>query len=120
MPISRSNSRDGSSSTTMAMFCKASRNRRGMDASASATSFSNWSRCTAGFRDHGVEVVALGLHCACVAERLGPADPATVKDHRVGGTRPFRLRQRLGKLFFYSHGIVAFGDADAIADPQHM
>src|SRR6476660_6222990 len=112
MPISRSRARDGSSSTTIAMFFIASRKRRGIDASASATSFSNRSRCTAGFRNDGVEVLALRLDRAAVAERLRPADAAAVQDERIGRSRPARLWQRAAELLFDEHWIVTLGDAD--------
>ena len=89
--ISRSSSRDGSSSTTIARLFIASRKRRGIDASASATRRSNRSRSTAWFRDDGVEVVAFVLHGALVAQRLRLADAAAVQDQGVGGARPPRL-----------------------------
>ena len=65
--MSSSNSCDGSSSMTMAMFCIASRKRRGIDARASATNFSNRFLCNCAFlrrgaaraRDDGREVVAI-------------------------------------------------------------
>ena len=40
------------------------------------------------------EVAVVGRE-ALLAERLGPADAAAVKDQRVGRARPARLRQRL-------------------------
>ena len=47
MPISRSSSLDGSSSTMIAMFRISFAEPRGIDRSASATSFSNAARSTA-------------------------------------------------------------------------
>src|SRR5580765_7377199 len=110
MPISRSSSRDGSSSTTMAMFFIASRNVRGIDASASATRLSNFSRCI--FRhDRGV-VVALVPDDADVALRLRPADAAAVENQRVRGPRPAVFRHRSAQLLLDLDRVVTLGDAD--------
>src|ERR1051325_5907661 len=127
MPISASSSRDGSSSTTMAMFFIASRNRCGIDASASATWLSNFSRrivlvprpLPPGADDRRV-VFTLVAHDADIAERLRLADPAAGEDQRGG-----RLRRAVGgprgaELFLDVDRVVAFGDPDAIADAQHM
>src|SRR5690242_3476309 len=129
MSISASSSADGSSSTTMAMFCIALRKRRGTEASASATSFSNAFRFTRGllcgfrgwrglapagqrrrrarlFRGFAVagagddqpEIIAVVAHHALVAQRLRPADAASVEDERVRGSRPAIGRHGGGEL----------------------
>src|SRR5258706_14868793 len=127
--MSARSSSDGSSSTTMAMFCIALRNRRGMDASASATSCSNSFRSTPwgrlfGFlsrrlavarpRDDEPKILAVVAHDALVAERLRAADAAAVKNQRVGCARPALRRQRGRQLLFHQHRIVSLGDADAV------
>jgi len=43
-----------------------------------------------------------------------------VQDERIGRSRPARLWQRAAELLFDEHWIVTLGDADAIADAQHM
>src|SRR3954469_25685923 len=100
MPISCSSAGEGSSSTMIAMFRISLRNRRGIERSASATSFSNAARSTgASFRlfdfpalrrlsvpdarDHQAEIIAVVAHDALVAQRLRPADPAAVQDQGV-------------------------------------
>src|SRR2546423_11867169 len=99
--MSASSSGDGSSSTTMAMFCMASRNRRGMDASASATHRSNAARVMflldllylRGFTiaragDDETEVVAVVAYDALIAERLRLSDAAPLEDERGRRPRP--------------------------------
>src|SRR5471032_2998463 len=109
MPISWSNSGDGSSSTMIAMFRISLRNRRGTDRSASATRRSNACRSTGlsigwGFclglgpgalaGHHRPVVVAVVPHGALVAERFGAADAPAVEDQDVGGPRPLPGRHR--------------------------
>jgi hypothetical protein len=43
-----------------------------------------------------------------------------VKDLHVRCERPHLLRQLRAQLFFDLHRIVAFGDADAVRDTQHV
>src|SRR5262245_47787276 len=114
------------------MFFIASRNRRGIEASASATCFSNSERRTnvlagvpraldlAGAGDHVVEVVAVVAHHALVAERRRTADAPTVQDERVGRARPSCLRQRATKLLFDDDRVVAFGDPDPVRDAEDV
>ena len=133
----------------MAMLLSAWRKRRGIDASASATSCSNSGpihfltarrrvgrRVAAGSRarrlapgaarrsriapDHVLVVIAIVLHRALVAERLRLADPAAVQDQRVGGAGPSFRRQRGAQLLFDDFGIVRLGDADAVRHAQHV
>src|SRR5215467_7046240 len=119
--MSSSSAGSGSSSTTIAMLLIASRNRRGIDASASATSFSNGSRRTAGSSiDDRVEVVALGLDRTGLAQRLRTTDPAPVKNQRIGRPRPARLGHRRAQLLLDNDGVVAFRDPDAIRDAEHV
>src|ERR1051326_5296128 len=129
MPISRSSSFDGSSSTTMAMLLIASRKRRGMDASASATRRSNVSRRTRlripgplspglvrlplspGLvrsprppgRDDRRVVIALLSHDADVALRLWIADATAVENQRVRRPRPAFLGHRSAELVLDLH-----------------
>src|SRR6266567_1652139 len=117
--ISARSSGAGSSSTTMAMFFIASRNRLGIEASASATSCSNCFRRT-GFRDDQAVVVAIVAYRALLAERARAADPAAVKDQRVRRARPAGFRQGGAELLFDYDGIVGFGDADPVRDPEHV
>src|SRR6185436_13193663 len=138
MPISRSSSRDGSSSTTIAMFFIASRNVRGIDASASATRLSNFSRCIcflirrplppgsfipgllpAG-GNHRCVVVALIPDDADVAVRLRLADAAAVENQGVRGPRPAIFLHRGAELLLDFDRVVALGDADAVADAQDV
>src|SRR5258706_16372468 len=96
----------------IAMFRISLRNRFGIERSASATSFSNASRCTrsrlrlsplsfqfsvlsfefrrrrALARDDQPIVVAVVDDEALIAERLRPADAAAVEDQGVGRPRP--------------------------------
>src|SRR5262245_55988049 len=136
--MSSSRSCAGSSSTTMAMFCIALRKRRGIECSASATSCSNAFRSTPGRcgllatlgrpllrrlavarpRDDEPEVVAVVANRALVAKGRRPADAAAMKDQRVRGARPSFRRQGGAELLFHFDRIVAFGDADAIGNPQ--
>src|SRR5438445_472756 len=129
--MSASSSSDGSSSTTMAMFCIALRNRRGIEASASATSCSNcfrstrWRRllrCLAVARpgDDEPEVIAIVAHDAWIAERLRAADPAPVEDQRVGGARPALGRQRGRQLLLDDDRVVSFRDADAVGHAEDV
>src|SRR4051812_1087503 len=106
MSMSASRPASGSSSTTIAIFCIASRNRLGIDASASATRRSNSDFFTDRFpgqlrafaRDDGPKIVALVADGALVAERFGSADPPAVEDQRVGRSRPPLGRQRGAQL----------------------
>src|SRR5438093_2549984 len=138
--MSARSSGDGSSSTTMAMFCIALRKRRGIEASASATSRSNSLRSTflrlslalpglrgflrrflvADARDDETEVVAVVAHDTLIAERFGPADAPAVEDQRVGGARPPLRRHRAGQLRLDLDRVVAFRDADAVRHTQHV
>ena len=43
-----------------------------------------------------------------------------MKNLDVGRQRPHLLRQRGAELLFDLHGVIAFGDADAIGNAQHM
>src|SRR5665213_1473486 len=117
MPMARSSPLPGSSSTTMARLAMASRNGFGIDASASATRLSNFSRCTV---HDGGEVVALALDDARVAERRWLADAAAMEDEGVGRARPARLGHRVAELLLDDDGVVAFGDADAIGHAKHV
>src|SRR5215831_18163766 len=119
--MSASSSGDGSSSTTMAMFFIASRKRRGMEASASATCFSNRERCTgrlasrtprldlARAGDDVLVVVAVVAHHTLIAERRRTADAPAVQDQRVRRAGPARRRQRAAQLLFDVDRVVAFG-----------
>src|SRR5262245_9076733 len=102
------------------MLLMASRNRLGIDASASATSFSKCARATAGNRLDAVEVVALALNGALLTQGLGPADAAAVKNQRVGRPRPSIFRHRVAQLSFDDHRVVALRDADAVRHAQHV
>src|SRR6185295_20048782 len=124
MPISRSSSRDGSSSTTIAMFFIASRNVRGIEARASATRLSNFSRCMAFLvrrpptpgGDHSRVVLALVPDDTDLALRLRLADAAAVENQRVRGPRPAIFFHRGAELLLDFDRIVALCDADAVAD----
>src|SRR5256885_644835 len=101
----------------IAMFRSSLRNLRGIERSASATSFSNAARsmshsfqrpayafpCRASglafdlrrlaitsTRDHQTEIVAVVANDALVAQRLRAADAAAVQDQRIRGSRPAR------------------------------
>src|SRR5829696_6782003 len=124
---------DGSSSTTMAMLCIAFLKRRGIEASASATRLSKCFRSTSGFparcrrrvggarlRDDETEVIAVILHGALIAQRLGPADAAAVKNQRIRRPRPAVGRQPAAQLLLDDNRIVGVGDADAVRHPQHV
>src|SRR6476661_1696293 len=128
--MSSSRRRDGWSSTTIAMFCIASRNLRGIDASASATCFSNRARSTGGLwrcrvrtrplaRDHRAVILAVVANDALVAPRLRPADAAAVQNERIGRARPARLRHRRAQLLLDDDRIVGVSDADAVGDAEH-
>src|SRR4051812_28006492 len=141
--ISRSSSFDGSSSTMMAMFRSSLRNLRGIDRSASATSFSNAARsmgdsfqrpahgfpfrarrlafglrrlAIAGTRDHQAEILALVANDTLVAQRLRAADTPSVEDQRVGGSRPPFGRHGVAQLLLDHDRVVGLGDADAVGD----
>ena len=43
-----------------------------------------------------------------------------MEDQRVGGDRPFLLRQRGAQLLLDDYGVVALRDADAVGDAQHV
>src|SRR5712692_3618682 len=133
--MSASSSGDGSSSTTIAMFCIVRRNRRGIEASASATSCSNFFRSTRWGRllfllrlfrrlavarpgDDEPDVIAVLAHGALVAQRLRAADAAAVENQRVGGARPPRLRHRRAELRLDDDGIVALGDSDPVGHAE--
>src|SRR5580765_2500148 len=116
--MSSSSSADGSSSTTMAMFCIAFLKRRGIEASASATRPSNcfrftgsqlprllWRLAGACSRDDQPEVVAVIPHRALVAERFGPADAPAVEDQRIGSARPALGRHRGRQLLLDDDGV---------------
>src|SRR5262249_52983791 len=123
---SRSNCRDGSSSTTIAMLRIASRKSRGMLRSASATMASNFARSTAfprlplALAHERLVVVAVVAHHALLAERLRFANAPAVQDQRVGRLRPAGLPQRRGELLLDDFRLVALGDADPIGDAQHV
>src|SRR5262252_8298017 len=121
--MSSSSAGSGSSSTTIAMLLIASRNRRGIEASASATSFSNFSRCTTGrwagratsrHVDDRAEVVALALNRAGVTEGLRATDTAAVKDERIRRPRPACLWHRRTELLLDNSGVVALRDSDTV------
>src|SRR5438477_12525031 len=101
----------------------APRNRRGMLASASATSCSNLFRSIStwvSFPGHGPDgslasarahgrgsspagsqrhvVVAIVAYGAPIAKRLRLADPPAVQDKRIGRERPAPARQRAAQL----------------------
>src|SRR5690349_5868166 len=109
----------------MARLDIASRNRRGMDASASATRRSNFFRCTrnpnaAALAPRRGEEVAVVLHRALLAQRLRLADAAPVENQRVGGPRPAFRGQRGAKLLLDDFGLVGVSDADAVRDAQDV
>src|SRR5689334_23036289 len=125
MSISSSSSCDGSSSTTMARFFIASRKRRGIVASASATSRSNFFRSTrdadAGtLVDDSRVVIAIVPDRALIAQRLWLADPASVQDERVGGARPPLFGQRAGELPLDDLRLVRIREADPVRHAQHV
>src|SRR5581483_9200455 len=120
MSIDRSSSAGGSSSTTIATFCMASRKRRGIARNASATWFSKCFRSTRAWRDDEPEVVAVVAHDALIAQRLRFADASAMQNERVGRPRPPLLRQRLAELILNRHRIVAFRDANSIRHAKHM
>src|SRR5437773_6381990 len=104
------------------MFCIASRKRRGIDASASATWRSNAARSTGrprAFRcplacDDGLVVHAIVAYRALIAERLRPAYSTAVEDERVGRLRPARPGHRFTQLLLDDFRVVGLGAADAI------
>src|SRR5262245_50505387 len=111
----------------MAMLAIASRKRRGMLASASATRLSKAARRTTASGghaagSHGARLVvgALILRGTPVAQRLGPADAAAVEDERVRGPGPAALRQRTAELRFDRFRLVRFGNAEAVGDPEDV
>src|SRR5437773_7720153 len=129
--MSSSRSGDGSSSTTIAMLRMASRNRRGMEARASATRrsksglfildpplFPRGLRALDG--DDLLEVLAVVRHCALVAQRLGSADPASMEDEGIGRPRPALGRQRAAQLLLDDLGLVRFGDTNPIGDAENV
>ena len=139
-PSRASSSRDGSSSTTIAMFCIALREAAAeSSASASATRRSNSSRvidpprfsARVGFgrrlagarsaRRRGGSSRSRRCTDALVAERLRPADAPAVQDQRVGGARPAsRAAARRTAAASTTIGIVGLGDADAVRHAQHV
>src|ERR1051325_8123780 len=114
------------------MFFIASRKRRGIEASASATCFSNRARCTgvlacrtprldlARAGDDVMVVVAVVADDALVAERRRRTDAPSMQDERVRRAGPALLRQRATQLLLDSHGVVAFGDADPVRDAEDV
>src|SRR3954471_19727866 len=88
----------------MAMLRMASRKLRGMLRSASATTASNFARCTALPRltlplaQERLVILAVVAHHALLAERLRLADAAAVQNQRVGRLRPRRLLSRATEL----------------------
>src|SRR5262245_21561530 len=102
------------------MFCIASRNCRGMDASASATWRSKVARSTGGLLalarslagDDGAVEIAVVHHGAEIAQRSRPADAPAMKDQRVGCAGPSGFRHRLAQLLFHDLRIVGLRDAD--------
>ena len=65
-------------------------------------------------------IVAVVPNRALIAERLRLANAPAVENLHVGGERPHLFRQRGAQLLLDVHGVVAFGDTDAIGDAQHM
>src|SRR3954471_4534675 len=123
----------------IAMFRSSLRNLRGIERSASATSFSNASRCTgrsfrnsfrlwalsfqfgfALFRNDVAVIVAVVADDALVAERLRLADAAAVEDQRILGARPALRRHRGAELLLDRDRVVAFGDANPVGHSQHV
>jgi hypothetical protein len=64
--------------------------------------------------------VAVVADDAQLTERLRLADTPPVENEGVGRTRPACLRQRGAELLLHNFGVVAFGNADAVRDPEHM
>src|SRR5713101_3519243 len=110
------------------MFVIAVRKRRGMEASASATSCSNCFRSTWFLpgraaplsRNDGTVEVARIPHNALLAERLGTADAPPVEDQRIGSARPSLFGKRVAQLLLGHDRVVRFGDADPVRHAEHM
>src|SRR5712671_4235015 len=112
----------------MARLRIAVRNRRGIEASASATRCSKASRSTGFLGSHRrgafvadrLEEIAFLAHRTLVAERFGLANPAAVEDERVGGSGPPLAGQRAAELLFDDFWVVRFGDPDAVGNPEDV
>ena len=125
--MSRKSAGDGSSSTTIARFSSAARNRSGIAASASATRRSNWTRFTARCARRRTalmvgrpEIVTRLPNHALVAQRLRPTDAPSVQNECIRRARPLLLRERLGKLLLDEVRIVGFGDADPVRHAKYV